>query len=89
MYLLSAYDTGSICSSGIPQLHVGTVVAHTDAPYSIGYSVQRMGSSFIGLAADLIWRPALGILHPFPLMLLSSLIIVWVCEPIRRRFFIH
>ena len=44
---------------------------------------------FIGLAADLIWRPALGLLHPVPLMLIASLIIVWVCEPIRRRFFIH
>ena len=42
----------------------------------------------IGLMADLIWRPALGALHPLPLMLIASLVVVWICEPIRRRVFL-
>ena len=43
----------------------------------------------IGLIADLVWRPALGPLEPFPIMLLTSLILVWVCEPLRKRFFVR
>lgn len=65
MYLLSAYDTGSICSSGIPQLHVGTVVAHTHASYSIGYSVQRMGSSFYRTCGRFDMATGIGNLAPF------------------------
>lgn len=73
MYLLSAYDTGSICRSGIPQLHLGTVVAHTRAPYSLGDSVQRMGSSLYWTCGRFDMATSTGNLapHSFDAHLLS------------------
>ncbi len=43
----------------------------------------------IGLVADLVWRPALGPIEPFPVLLVFALVLAWVAEPLRRRFFVR
>lgn len=43
----------------------------------------------IGFVSDLVWRPVIGPLDPFPVMLVTSLVVVWACEPLRKRLFVR
>lgn len=42
----------------------------------------------IGLLTDFLWLPSVGYLHPFPLVTVLALALVWAFEPLRREFLI-
>lgn len=40
----------------------------------------------VGLAMDFLWLPEVGFVHPFPIFTVLGVVLVWVCEPLRREF---
>lgn len=42
----------------------------------------------LGLGIDFLWLPSVGLIHPFPVFTVCSIILVWALEPLRREFLV-
>lgn len=42
----------------------------------------------IGLGMDLLWLPSVGVLDPFPMITIGSIVAMFLFEPLRREFFV-